>query len=251
VEIRTLGGFGLLREGHPVRFSEWKSRKARDVLKILVARRGLPTHREFLMEALWPEEPPEGSSNRLSVALSIVRTVLDPARQHGTQHFVTSEGDSVWLNLDRVVVDVEGFLRTGPAALVAAARRPAGDDALVGLEAAEAMYAGDFLEEDPYEDWATGLREEAKSLYGELGRELALLAFRGRRYDAAVRYGLKILSRDPYDEVAHLLIVRALAMAGRHGEARRRYRTYVAALEDIGVVPSSYPTVSSEPPATG
>jgi ATP/maltotriose-dependent transcriptional regulator MalT/DNA-binding SARP family transcriptional activator len=249
VEIRTLGGFGLLRDGHPVRFSEWKSKKARDVLKILVARRGLPTHREFLMEALWPEEPPEGSSNRLSVALSIVRTVLDPARRHGTQHFVTGEGDSVWLNLDTLEVDVERFVRSGPAAL-AAARRSEGDEVLMELEAAEAMYAGDFLEEDPYEDWATALREEAKSLYGEVGRDLAFMALRGKRYDAAVRYGLKILSRDPYDEVAHLLIVRALALAGRHGEARRRYRTYVAALEDIGVAPSSYPTVPSEPPAT-
>lgn len=239
VEIQTLGGFAVLRSGLPVPFSEWKSKKARDLLKILVARRGLPTHREFLMEALWPEASPATVSNRLSVATAILRSVLDPGRSFGPQHFVTGEGESLRLNVDRLALDVTGFLGTAAEALEAG---PATPEGLLALEAAEALYAGDFLEEDPYEDWATPLREEAKLVYVELCRALAAARLRAGMHDTAVRYGLKILARDRYDEVSHLLIVRALAASGRHGEARRRYRIMVSALDEIGIAPAAYPS---------
>ena len=41
------------------------------------------------------------------------------------------------------------------------------------LEAAEGRYGGEFLEEDPYEDWAVGLREEAQAAYISVTRLLA------------------------------------------------------------------------------
>ena len=40
--IQALGGFRVLRHGEPVPAEEWKSKKARDLLKILAARRGNP-----------------------------------------------------------------------------------------------------------------------------------------------------------------------------------------------------------------
>ena len=51
----------------------------------------------------------------------------------------------------------------------------AGDRAAAraSLEAAETRYGGDFLEEDPYEDWAVGLREEAQAAYISVTRLLA------------------------------------------------------------------------------
>ena len=57
---------------------EWKSRKARDLLKILVLRRGSPATRDELAELLWPDDAGDASGNRLSVAVSILRAVLDP-----------------------------------------------------------------------------------------------------------------------------------------------------------------------------
>src|SRR5207249_5710100 len=81
VEVMTLGAFGVIRRGKAVALSEWRSKKARDLLKILVARRGRATPREMLMEALWPEEPPERTENRLSVAVAVLRGVLDPDRR--------------------------------------------------------------------------------------------------------------------------------------------------------------------------
>ena len=77
VVITTLGGFRVIRDGEPVDVGEWGSRKARDLVKLLVARRGAPVVRDEVTDLLWPEEP-DRSARRLSVLLSMVRTVFDP-----------------------------------------------------------------------------------------------------------------------------------------------------------------------------
>ena len=114
------------------------------------------------------------------------------------------------------------------------------------LEAAEALYGGDFLEEDPYEDWAVTTREEAQATYIGIARALASAAAETGDADLATRYYLRILERDPYDESAHLGLVDALRAAGRHGEARRRYGFYAAKMEEIAVEAAPYPTAPVE-----
>ena len=116
------------------------------------------------------------------------------------------------------------------------------------LEAAEALYGGDFLEEDPYEDWAVPTREEAQATYIGIARSLAASAAEIGDADLATRYYLRILERDPYDESAHLGLVDALRVAGRHGEARRRYGFYAAKMEEIAVEAAPYPS-QPVPPA--
>jgi DNA-binding SARP family transcriptional activator len=240
VEVRTLGGFLLLRDGQPVPPSEWQSKKARDLLKILLARRGRPTPRELLMEALWPGENPEPLANRLSVALARARTVLDPLRKGASDHFIGGDPTSVWLEQDELHVDVEVFLAEASAGM---AMLDQGRDweARELLDAAEAKYAGDFLEEDLYEEWTTGLREEARAIYISVAHALARIARQADDHDAAVRYLLRVLQRDPHDEEAHLGLVSALSSAGRHGEARRSYGFYVARMEELGMEPAPMP----------
>ena len=70
VSVRTLGGFRVLRGGVAVPHQAWQSRKARDLLKILVAHRGAPVARDQLCEHLWPQVDPARAGNRLSVAVS-------------------------------------------------------------------------------------------------------------------------------------------------------------------------------------
>ena len=50
LEIGALGRFRVLRDGEPIPPTAWQSKKARDLLKILVSRRGRPTTRETLFE---------------------------------------------------------------------------------------------------------------------------------------------------------------------------------------------------------
>ena len=117
--------------------------------------------------------------NRLSVALSTVRAVLDPERRAAVEYLVADK-DSVALNLGAVDVDLEGFLTTAADGL-AALRRGDTELALPTLEAAAAAYCGDFLEENPYDDWAVPAREEARAAYVAVSRALALHASQGPR----------------------------------------------------------------------
>jgi ATP/maltotriose-dependent transcriptional regulator MalT/DNA-binding SARP family transcriptional activator len=240
VAVEALGRFRVLREGVPVPRSAWRSRKARDLLKMLVARHGRPVSRDALIEALWPEEDPARCANRLSVALSTLRAVLDSERRFGADHFVVSSAGAVSLDLDHVAVDLEAFLREAAAGLALH------DDGLTAeaharLSAAEAAYAGDLLEEDLYEDWAVAAREQARDMYVRVARSLAADAHAAGDHDGAVRFLLRVLERDAYDEEAHLALVLALVDAGRHGEARRAFRVYRGRMDDVGVEPASFP----------
>ncbi|HEX5827479.1 MAG TPA: BTAD domain-containing putative transcriptional regulator [Candidatus Limnocylindrales bacterium] len=250
LEIAALGRFRVLRDGEPIPPTAWQSKKARDLLKILVSRRGRPTTRETLFELLWPDEDPEPLANRLSVALATVRSVLDPEKRYAADWFVGGDKQAVWLDLGHVELDVEAFLGAASEGL-RLARSGNRAAARTSLEAAETRYGGDFLEEDPYEDWAVGIREEAQAAYISVTRLLADEAATTGDADGATRYYLRILERDGYDEAAHVGLVGALLAAGRHGEARRRYGIYSARMEEMGVEAAPFPSAPGRRPTAG
>jgi DNA-binding SARP family transcriptional activator len=243
LSIQSLGRFRVVSDGRPIPASAWQSRKARDLLKMLVARRGRPVPRDELIESLWPDEDLEKTTHRLSVALSTVRSVLDPQKEFGQEWFVGGDRNAVWLQTENVELDVSRFLELTADAL---SRRGFGDpEAVALLRRAEAAYEGDFLEEDVYEDWSTSLREEARAAYLDVARALAEDAAAEGDGDAAARYFMRVLEKDPYDERAHLGLVAALGRAGRHGEARRFFRAYCMRMEEIGVESAPFPTLAT------
>jgi LuxR family maltose regulon positive regulatory protein len=131
---------------------------------------------------------PARCGDRLSVALSTVRSMLDPGHRHEPDHFVSS--DKHLVALVNLPVDVEEFL----AAAARVTGRPHTIDELV---AAEALYTGDFLEEDAYEDWAVSLREQARAAYFAVARNLVHAAGDAGACDLAVWTCLRVLDRDP------------------------------------------------------
>lgn len=230
--VRTLGGFQVLRDGVPVPNTEWQSRKARDLLKILAAWRGRPVPRSRLVDLLWPDDLSARTGNRLSVLLSTVRTVLAPGGQPAESEPVVADRDSVSLDLSVVDVDVARFLAAAADARVAQRR---GDRRAVDLLIeAEERYLGEFLPEDPDEEWATGVREEARGTYAAVLRSLVQLV---PDPDQRIGYLMHLLEQDHYDEGAHLQLVRILREAGRYGEANRRHHAYLERMREIGVTP--------------
>src|SRR6266511_3307976 len=136
VAVRCLGAFRVLRAGQPVPVAAWQSKKARTLLKILVARRGRATTRDYLMEVLWPEEPVEVVIRRLSVALATARAVLDPDKRHPPDHFIVADKDALRLLLENLPVDVERFLALADEGL-ACHREGRLDAARAALQAAD------------------------------------------------------------------------------------------------------------------
>jgi ATP/maltotriose-dependent transcriptional regulator MalT/DNA-binding SARP family transcriptional activator len=241
--IQCLGGFAVLRGGVPVPVGEWRSRKARDLIKMSIAREGRPVHRGVLLEQMWPDEDPDQTSSRLSVALSTARAVLDPGKTRPPAWFLAADADTVWLDLDHLDVDVVRF--TDLAALAQAERKggptPAATDALT---AAEVAYVGDAFPEDPYEDWTVSLRERARAAYIWVARTLADDSTAAGDSGTAVRCWLRVLEHDPYDEHAHLGLVAAHLLTGQQGEARRAYQAYCVRMAEIGVEAAPFPALA-------
>lgn len=240
VRIKTLGGFGVAIAGSPVPFSAWQSKVARDVLAMMVAARGRPIHREVLIERLWPGDDPTKAGNRLSVALTTIRNVLDPEKRHDAGWFVDSDRESVALSMERTDVDIDTFLKVAAQGM-RLMREGDRERGLVILETAEAMYLGDFLEDQPYADWTVSMREEAKTDYVHLASVLADADIEANDFDRAARRYLRVLERDPYNETAHLNLVRAMISSGRHGAARRLYGNYVSRMAELDVEPGAFP----------
>ena len=49
---------------------------------------------------------------------------------------------------------------------------------------------------------------------------------------------MAVIADDPYDEPTHHELIRVLAHARRHGEARRAQRTYTARMAELEVEPA-------------
>lgn len=238
VFIQTLGLFRISHDGLPVPNIAGKSKKARDLLKILIARRR-PMLRDQLMELLWPGTKPAVSSNRLSVLLSTVRELLQ-SHPGDEDPLITTDG-TVSLNPAQIHVDVEDFLSQATAALDA--HRAEAPDATARLVAAVTAHTGDFLEDDLYQEWAADLAEEVRTTHIAVLRALVARARDAGDTDMAVQYTLRLLKQDRYDEEAHLGLVEILFAAGRLGQARAHYKNYARRMKEIDVQPSPPPNI--------
>ncbi|MGH9901689.1 MAG: BTAD domain-containing putative transcriptional regulator, partial [Pyrinomonadaceae bacterium] len=98
-----------------------------------------------------------------------------------------------------------------------------GEDAAL-YEAALALYAGDLLSEDLYEDWAAVRREGLRTTrLGLLSKLAALYEARGE-YEPGVRRLRELVGLEPSDEDVQRRLMRLHALAGDRHQAMRQYR---------------------------
>jgi len=244
--VVTLGRFVVLRYGEPVPLAAWQSRKARDLFKLLIARPGRSITRDLVTDSLWPGEA-AGAGNRLSVALSTLRKVLDPLKVFPADHFVMADGASLWLRVEHVSTDLTHFLALAHQGETLAGRGdwPSAEPVLVR---AQALYAGEFLEEDRYADWTVDCRERAHSAALVVSRLLARAAIRRADDEVATRHLLRLLELDPYDEQAWLALIGAQLRQRHHGEARRQHASYTRRMRELGVPVVALAEVGSPAP---
>jgi pimeloyl-ACP methyl ester carboxylesterase/DNA-binding SARP family transcriptional activator len=211
VRIELLGGFGIVVGGDRVPADAWRRTDTSRLVKRLALAPGRRMHREQLVDALWPDVPPGSVANRMHKAAHFVRKAT------GVSDSVVLNGPMVALFPDAdVVLDVDEFLREADAALLG--NEPAADRAL-------ALYAGDLLPLDPYEEWTFGPRQRLVRRHRDLLRH-------ARRYD-------QLVALDPTDEASHVALMSQMLAVGDRTGVRSQFAALEHALADeLGLGPS-------------
>jgi DNA-binding SARP family transcriptional activator len=125
---------------------------------------------------------------------------------------------------------------------VAGGRRleAAGDlaGAAAEYERALALYQGDFLADDPYEDWPVTTREHLLLGYLDVLDRLGGLSFDRHQYGACVALCRLLVERDPCREDGHRRLMRCFSRQGQPHLALRQYLACAEALDrELGVDP--------------
>ena len=234
VEAKLLGGFEFTVDGRVVSFQNGP--RGLMLLKYLLAQHPRPQQRDVLMDVFWPGVDPDRARSRLHVALSGLRRsfkgLIDvPVVEFRAGRYqISSE-----LELRTDVGDFERL-----AAMAAEAER-AGDSA-TAIECGEraiGVYRGDFLVDEPYEDWALLRRETLRVKYLDLLDRLTNSYLAAERIGECISAAQHILHQDACREDAHRLLMRCYARQGRIHQVARQFELCTRAIRSaLGCEPS-------------
>ena len=244
LRVQLLGSFAVLRNGQPLAAREWHSQQTRTILKVLLTRKGHVVPADQLLEILWPEDDPDTARRRLHVRISQLRRVLNP--DDPSAYVLTVEGGytfnpdaDCWLDTVEFEARAEWGRRCQESGNL--------DEAVTTYETARALYRGDFLEEDLYEDWAFAERERLREQFLTVLTELAECYACQGRYRRAIACCREVLAADPYREAVYVRLMLYHYYAGEQIQALRTYERCRQALADeLGVEPLPATTTLAE-----
>jgi DNA-binding SARP family transcriptional activator len=236
LRIQTLGPFRIWRSGQLAPAGIWPTHKSQALFKILVTERGRFVPAERLMNYLWPDLPPKRAQNNLWVTMSQVRRALQPdlprrapsdfvlTRREG---YTFSQDSDHWLDVDEFTSQVQAAHQAGE-----------GTARIQAFEAARQLYHGDYLEADPYEEWALAAREELRRSYLSLLADLAEAYARQGRYRRAISLCHESLALENADEPVYRHLMLYHFRAGELSAALKSYDECCRVLrEELDVEP--------------
>jgi predicted ATPase/DNA-binding SARP family transcriptional activator len=230
IQVQLLGGFSVSVDGLAIPEAQWKSRRARNLVKLLALAPSHRLHRDQLIEILWPESDFAAAANNFHQTLHTARRVLEPA---GAGSLMLEEG---FLSLSAgekqaLMVDVEQF------EMAATQAKNCQDPP--AYQAALAFYKGDLLPDDLYEEWTIQRREALRQIRLNLWLDLGRLLEARQEFPPAIETLLSLLVEDKDNEEAHALLMRLYALNGQRQQALRQYQALCEALRaDLDIEPS-------------
>jgi len=197
------------------------------VLKYLLLHHKQYISREMLMDIFWPDAEAKTARNNLNVAMHSLRKSL---RSIIFLPVIVFEGGAYHLqNEYQVWLDVDEFERCFKAGERWEAQHQL-SSALAEFETAISLYQGDFLEENPYEEWTILDRERLRVAYLETLDHLGQIYFGQARYAACIASCQLILTRDRCREDTHRLLMCCYSRQEQYHLAVRQYQICLEAL---------------------
>lgn len=230
LSFRLLGPFGVVRDGRLLAGTEVGSRKARQLLALLVVQRGRVVPTDRIVDQLWAGEPPRQPVQNVATLVSRLRAALGGP---------VVEGIGAGYRLgEAAAVDLDEAAR---AVATAGSRLTGGQPglALASAQQALALLAdGTVLTGEPA-DWAAPARAEAADLLRQARHRAAAAALAVGDPATGGRLAELLIDTDPLDEPAHRLLLLAHQRGGEPARALAAYaRLRDRLADDLGVDPA-------------
>ncbi len=252
IRITTFGTLQVERDGETVTESDWHTRQARQLLKILITERPQPVATDRLIDLLWPDSAPNAAATTLRSAINALRNVLEPDRKKRapSKYIHTQSPGYAYRTHPDVWLDVEEFEQLLNQAANASSNQPASPSVHASrithhatskelLTQAIALYHDDYLAADPYADWAAAERERLRERYFSARLALADEQAASGDYRAAIESARAVLARDPVRENAYQSLMRFQAQSGDSAAALMTYeRARQILADELGADPS-------------
>ncbi len=228
LEIALLGPFLVKRDG--ITINQFEADTARALLAYLALQPGVPFPREVLADLLWPEAPRADALRALRQALNRLRSAIGDRETAPPLLHITHDTLAFSPTAD-YALDVAAFqahitaAHTHPHRRLAACR-----SCMARLEAATALYRGDFLSgffiaSLSFEEWQLVQREMLHQQALEALYILAEYHARQGAYSEVCEYARRQLTLEPWREEAHQQLIHALALSGQRSAALAQYET--------------------------
>jgi len=239
LKVRCLGRFEIYSEWKQI--DRWQSVKAKSVFQYLLTKPRQPIVKEVLMEMLWPECNPQAAGNNLKAAIHGLRRTLDDLFQDGKGFtsllfkqgsYMINPDIELWLDVDEFQnhwAQGRQFEKEGKTS-----------EAIREYEKAESLYRGDYLEDEPYEEWTLLCRESLIDTYLLILGKLADHAIDRADYDSCISYSQKILVKDSCREDAYRRLMSCYGKLGQRNRALRWYEICRQTVQtELNAVPDS------------
>lgn len=232
--VRTLGAFAVMCGDAAVPAPAWRRRSVLALFTCLLSARNCRLHREYVIDALWPEMDSAAAARELHRAMHALRTIL---RQAGAAPgVVRHDGEMIALEPEGVAEDGGHWLDATVFERAAAVASRGQDRA--AYRSAVAAYGGTYLPEDPYSEWVALRREELRGRYLSLLLRLAELSGTAGDRQEEEHCLRAVLQEDACQEDAATVLMALLESAGRRIDALRVYQALATALDaDLGIAP--------------
>ena len=208
--------------------------RPKQVLEILLTARGHRVPTDRLADLLWGEQLPQNAAGSLQTFVSVLRRHLSSDRERARELVVT-EAEAYRFATDLVDLDLDRF----DALLERSAHEPT-RFARRSLEQALGLVRGEVLEDEPYADWAQGLRSTYQGRVLGASLEAADAALAELDYAGALAHAEAAVALDRFSERAHRTAMLALYALGRPYDALETYRRFRTRLdEELGLDPSA------------
>lgn len=236
IKVCMLGRFSISHGQLSVSDSYNRTHQLWNLLEYLIAHRKHTVSQEDLISVLWPDEGSDNPSNALKNLVYRIRTTFSTIGfPFAKEMIVFHRGSYHWNNSLDCVVDVEEFERLIAEGTAAASV----ENKLEKYQRALELYEGDFLPSSKCEEWVVSTGAYYHSKYFSCVFETLDLLMRRQQFDEARKIAEKAVMIDPFEENAHMFLIRALIRNDKQIKALEHYRRVTELFyRELGVKPS-------------